>query len=168
MRHLGVRVLFLGFLAAVPFAPVAPAQPSAGTTISPEPATAPVDRPREPDSAVGLFAAVEVAWSASDSERLAALVDTTVVRVSVTPGTPPTTALTRSAAAFLFEDQLRLVKTRAFHLVRVEVQKKGKAVATGVWLGDWGGRQGEREIQVSLAAALRGNRWLLTEVRAND
>jgi hypothetical protein len=168
MRHLGLCILFLGLLAAVSCVPGASAQPSGGTASSSEPEAASVNRPREPDSAVGLFAAVEEAWSASDSERLAALVDTTVVRVSVTPGTPPTTALTRSAAAFLFQDQLRLVRTRSFRLVRVEVQKKGTAAATGVWFGDWGGRQGEREIKVLLSAALRGNRWLLTQVRAND
>lgn len=124
--------------------------------------------PRDTATPVRLFAAVEEAWSASDSERLASLVDTTVVRVSVTPDSPPTTALTRSAASFLFQDQLRLVRTRSFHIVRVDVQKKGRAIGTALWSGDWGGRQGPREVKVMLSAALRGNRWLLTEVRASD
>jgi hypothetical protein len=169
MRHLGILVL--GFLAScsVPAAtPLAYAQSSGSGATEPSPTPPPQERAREGETPVRLFAAVEEAWTASDSERLASLVDTTVVRVSVSPGSPPTTALTRSAAAFLFQDQLRLVKTRSFHLVRVDVQKKGKAVGTALWSGDWGGRQGEREIKVLLTAASRGNRWLLTEVRAND
>jgi hypothetical protein len=164
MRHLGVPILFFGLLA-----PVSPtlAQPGSGTSApSSDPGT--VERHIEPETAVRLFAAVEEAWTASDSDLLAALVDTTVVRVSVTPGSTPTTALTRSAAAFLFQDQLRLVKTGSFRVVRVEVQKNGRAVGTALWTGDWGGRQGDREVKVVLSAALHGNRWLLTEVRAND
>jgi hypothetical protein len=170
MRHLGVLSLFLGVLAvswgAVLGTPGSFAQAPGAAEPPREPPGA--ERRREPDTPVGLFAAVEEAWAASDAERLASLVDTTVVRVSVTPGAPPTTALTRSAASFLFQDQLRLVKTRSFHLVRVDAQKKGKAVGTALWSGDWGGRQGDREVKVVLSAALRGNRWLLTEVRAND
>ncbi|HET9251225.1 MAG TPA: hypothetical protein VFP58_03835 [Candidatus Eisenbacteria bacterium] len=166
MRHLGIRTFVSGLLAgSLLSAPLVHAQSGSGAT-DPVPDTSP--RAREAETPVQLFASVEAAWSASDSERLAALVDTTVVRVSVTPGTPPTTALTRSAAAFLFQDQLRLVKTHSFHLIRLDVQKKGKAVGTGLWSGDWGGRQGEREIKVVLTAMARGNRWLLTEVRAND
>lgn len=171
MRHLGIRILVLGLLASCfpPAATLADAQSSGSEPVEPTSGTpAQAERPREAASPVLLFAAVEEAWEASDSERLASLVDTTVVRVSVTPGTPPTSALTRSAAAFLFQDQLRLVKTRSFQLVRLDVQKKGKAVGTALWSGDWGGRQGEREIKVVLTAAPRGNRWLLTEVRAND
>jgi hypothetical protein len=172
MPHAGNRILRVGILVLASLAASATsllAQPSGSPMPSPEPA--PVERPREPEagsSAIRLFAAVEDAWSASDSDRLASLVDTTVVRISVTPGTAPTTALTRSAAAFLFQDPLRLVRTKSFQVVRVDVQKKGKAVGTAVWSGDWGGRQGERDCQVVLTAALRGNRWLLTEVRAND
>ena len=168
MRHLGIRFLVFGLLvsSSLPVATLAVAQ-SGATEPSPETPSHP-ERMREAESPVKLFAFVEEAWSVSDSERLASLVDTTVVRVSVTPGSPPTTALTRSAAAFLFQDQLRLVKTRSFQLVRVEVQKKGKAVGTAVWYGDWGGRQGEREVKVVLTAMARGNRWLLTEVRASD
>ena len=171
MRHLGIRILVLGLLAScfVPAAIFVYAQSSGSGTAEPSPdVPAPPDRAREAESPVRLFAAVEEAWSSSDAERLAMLVDTTVVRVSVTPGSPPTTALTRSAAAFLFQDQLRLVKTQSFQLVRIDVQKKGKAVGTALWAGDWGARQGVREIKVVLTAAPRGNRWLLTEVRAND
>ena len=171
MRHRGSLVVILGLLAA-PFpmsAPPARAQSSGFPAASPEPA--PAEQPRESEdlpTAIRLFATVEDAWSASDADRLASLVDTTVVRISVTPGTAPTTALTRSAAAFLFQDPLRLVHTKSFRVVRMDVQKKGKAVGTALWSGDWGGRQGERDRQVVLTAALRGNRWLLTEVRASD
>jgi hypothetical protein len=120
------------------------------------------------ESAIHLFAGVEEAWGASDAERLAGMVDTTVVRIAVKPGTPPTSAVTSTAAAFLFHDQLRLVSTRSFRVVRVEVTKKGTARAEAEWLGDWGGRQGLRDVKVILAARKSGNRWLLTEVRAND
>ena len=167
MRHRGFRIFLLGLLVSSFALPATPAR--AQSSPEPTPSTPPEpERPRDGESPVQLFAAIEDAWTVSDSERLASLVDTTVVRVSVTPGSPPTTALTRSAAAFLFQDQLRLVKTRSFQLVRLDVQKKGKAVGTALWSGDWGGRQGEREIKVVLTAAARGNRWLLTEVRAND
>jgi len=168
MRHLGIRFLVLGLLvsSSLPVATSAVAQ-SGSTEPSPD-TPKHVESGREAESPVRLFAFVEEAWLASDAERLASLVDTTVVRVSVTPGSPPTTALTRSAASFLFQDQLRLVKTRSFQLVRVDVQKKGKAVGTARWSGDWGGRQGEREVKVVLTAMARGNRWLLTEVRASD
>ena len=121
------------------------------------------------ESPVRLFAAVEEAWLGSDAERLASMVDTAVVRIALKPGTPPTSAVTRSAAAFLFQDQLRLVKTSAFQLIRIDVNKKaGKALATAEWTGDWGGRQGSRIVKVALTASGAGNRWVLTEVRAND
>jgi len=119
-------------------------------------------------SAIHLYAGVEEAWAASDADRLAGLVDTTVVRIALKPGSPPTSAVTRTAAAFLFQDQLRLVSTRSFRIVRVDATKKGKASAEAEWLGDWGGRQGVRQVKVVLAAEKSGNRWLLTEVRAND
>ena len=119
-------------------------------------------------SAIHLYAGVEEAWAASDAERLAGLVDTTVVRIALKPGSSPTSAVTRTAAAFLFQDQLRLVSSRSFRIVRVDATKKGKATAEAEWLGDWGGRQGVRQVKVVLAAEKSGNRWLLTEVRAND
>jgi hypothetical protein len=172
MRHLVLRTASLVTLSALVAFHAFPAyaQPAAASA-SPEPASE-SGKPRwsaeDLTSAIRLFAVVEDAWSASDSELLASLVDTTVVKISVTPGTAPTTALTRSAAAFLFHDPFRLVRTKSFQVGRVDVQKKGKAVATAVWSGDWGGRQGDRNRQVVLTAMLRGNRWLLTEVRAND
>jgi hypothetical protein len=166
MRHLGVPILGLVLLAFA--GSLAPAFSQTPATPSEPVEPSPVERPREPESALRLFATVEAAWSSSDFEQLAGLVDTTVVRISVTPGSTPATALTRSAAAFLFQDQLRLVKTRWFRVTRMEVQKKGKAVGTARWSGDWGGRLGEREVQVVLSAVFHGNRWLLTEVRAND
>lgn len=174
MRHRSTRTLRLAFLAVASVTVLAspPLTPSSrAVPASPEPVPVPAEAPREAEavpSAIRLFAAVEDAWSAADSDRLASLVDTTVVRISVTPGTAPTTALTRSAAAFLFQDPLRLVRTRSFRVVRVDVQKKGRAVGTALWTGDWGGSKGERDRQVVLTAMLRGNRWLLTEVRAND
>jgi len=135
-------------------------------------ATAPQPPPPASDlgetSAIHLYAGVEEAWAASDAERLADLVDTTVVRIALKPGSSPTSAVTRTAAAFLFQDQLRLVGTRSFRIVRVDATKKGKANAEAEWLGDWGGRQGVRQVKVVLTAEKSGNRWLLTEVRAND
>lgn len=133
-------------------------------------ATAPrADAAAPPDStALQLFAAVESAWAASDAERLASMVDTTVVRIGLKPGAPLTSAVTHGAAAFLFRDQLRLVETRRFRVVRLEVSKKGTARATAQWTGNWGGRLGTRDVKVELAAAPTGGRWMLTEVRAED
>lgn len=114
-----------------------------------------------------LFARVETAWFTSDSEGLSSLVDTTSVTIAVKPGAPPTAAMTRSAAAFLFQDQLRLVKTQLFQVTRMSVGKtSGTAVAR--WVADWGGRQGVRDVEVNLVATPSGGRWLLTEVRAKD
>jgi hypothetical protein len=130
--------------------------------------------PRVEDSPLKLFAAVEEAWLASDAERLADLVDTTVVRITLEPGTPPTSAITRNAALFLFRDQLRLVKTHSFRVTRLEVAQKSKqaaqatASATATWSADWGGRRGIRDLKILFVAVPSGNRWVLTEVRAND
>jgi len=135
----------------------------AATPPQPPPASDPGEA-----TAIHLYAGVEEAWAASDADRLAGLVDTTVVRIALKPGSPPTSAVTRTAVAFLFQDQLRLVSTRSFRIVRVDATKKGKASAEAEWLGDWGGRQGVRQVKVVLAAEKSGNRWLLTEVRAND
>lgn len=122
------------------------------------------------DSPLRLFAAVEEAWLASDADRLADLVDTTTVRITLEPGSPPTSAITHNAALFLFRDQLRLVKTLSFQVTRLEIGRKTKpaATATALWSADWGGRRGIRDLKVTLAAAPAGNRWVLTEVRAND
>jgi hypothetical protein len=121
------------------------------------------------DSPVCVFAAFEEAWMANDHEGLAALVDTATVRIALKPGAPTTSATTRSAVAFFFRDQLRLVKTTSFQIVRLDVSsKKGRAQASALWSGDWGGRQGVREVEVGLQAVLHGNRWEISEVRAND
>jgi hypothetical protein len=159
-------------LRAVPARAQAPAE-AAPAQNSPAPtspaASPPVQTPDQiADSAILLFAHVEEAWGKASADRLAELVDTTVVRIALKPGSPPTSAVTRNAAAFLFQDQLRLVSTVSFRIVQVEISKKGKARATAEWTGDWGGRQGTRDVKVDLAAAISGNRWLLTEVRAND
>ncbi len=165
MRTVRKTTLTIWSLVAIGFAGLCIASASADPVAEPTPSAATA---QGEDSAVRLFAALEEAWAASSAERLASLVDTTVVRIALKPGTPPTSAVTRGAAAFLFQDQLRLVSTQSFRVIKIEVDKKGKARAEAEWSGDWGGRQGTRDVKVSLAAAISGNRWLLTEVRSND
>jgi hypothetical protein len=138
-----------------------------GAIVSPSSRAEPLHPPAD-STAIQLFAAVEVAWAASDAERLASLVDTTVVRIGLKRGAPTTAALTRSAAVFLFSDPLRLVETRAFRIVRLEVGRKGTARAVARWSGDWGGSQGARDVEVEFAASSAGGPWRLTEVRAKD
>jgi hypothetical protein len=111
-----------------------------------------------------LFAAVEEAWSSGDAEALAALVDTTSVRIGLKPGGAPTAAMTRSAAVFLFQDQLRLVTTQSFQLLRMNAGS-ASSTASARWMGDWGGSQGVRRLKVTLEAALVAGRWYLREVR---
>jgi len=120
-------------------------------------------------TALWLFAYVEEAWAKSDSERLASLVDTTTVKIAVKPGAPLAAALTRGAAAFLFQDQLRLVQTREFRVTRLEFDPKRPTTrATAMWTGDWGGQRGKRSVKVSLTARPVDGSWLLTEIRAED
>jgi hypothetical protein len=114
-----------------------------------------------------LFAAVEEAWSSGDAGGLADLVDTTSVRIGLKPGATPTAAMTRSAAAFLFQDQLRLVTTQSFQLLRMEMGT-GTSTANARWTGDWGGTQGTRRLKVTLAATYIGGRWYLREVRVKS
>ncbi|HEU4764932.1 MAG TPA: hypothetical protein VFT93_04700 [Candidatus Eisenbacteria bacterium] len=111
-----------------------------------------------------LFAAAEEAWGLGDAEALASLVDTTQVRIGLKPGSTPTAAMTRSAAAFLFQDQLRLVTTKSFQVSRVNVGN-ASATATARWWGDWGGREGVRKLTVTLSAVPLAGRWYLREVR---
>jgi hypothetical protein len=141
-----------------------------GSARATEPSSAPAEiRSEAPMTAVRLFAGVEEAWAQSDAERLTSLVDSTSVRIALKPGAPLTSALTRVAAAFLLQDQLRLVHTREFQVTRFDCDKKGRFCrATAVWTGDWGGRQGNRSVRVSLTARPRMNRWVLTEIRADD
>ncbi len=141
-----------------------PPPPPATAPASPAPAVA-----APPATALQLFAAVEEAWAASDAERLGALVDTASVKISVKPDAPPTAALNRVAAAFLFQDPMRLVRTTSFRVLRVNVSDRGTARATARWIGDWGGQRGVRRVRVELeAAAVRAGVWLLTEVRSSD
>ncbi len=122
-----------------------------------------------PPSAIRLFAGVEEAWGMPDIDRLASLLDTTAVRISIKPGVPLTSALTRVAAAFLLKDQLSLVRTEEFRLTRFDCDKKRDVCrAIAIWTGDWGGRQGRRAVRVTLTARGRAKRWLLTEIRAED
>lgn len=146
--------------------------------LRPRPRTRPRDRvcvrfpevrSEAPATAVRLFAGVEEAWAQSDAERLASLVDSTSVRIALKPGAPLTSALNRVAAAFLLQDQLRLVHTHGFQVTRFDCDKKGRFCrATADWTGDWGGRQGNRKIRITLTASPRMNRWVLTEIRADD
>jgi hypothetical protein len=116
-----------------------------------------------------LFADVEEAWGQSDAERLTALLDTTTVRIALKPGAPLTFAVTRVAASFLLQDQLRLVHTRRFQMVRFECDKKRDLCrAQALWTGDWGGRQGPRAMHVAFTARPAAGGWLLTEIRAED
>ena len=164
----------LGWSAVTLAAAALLASPHAARFASAEGATPPASTappvPRIEDSPLKLFAAVEDAWIASDAERLADMVDTTVVRITLEPGTPPTSAVTHSAALFLFRDQLRLVKTMSFRVTRLEISQKAKptATATATWTADWGGRRGVRDLKMVFVAAPVGSRWVLTEVRAND
>ena len=130
---------------------------------------APDEPPPEPpkNSPAALFFAVEEAWLKADGERFASLVDTTAFRIALKPGEPPTAAVTRTAAAFLFQDQIRLTTTKAFWVVRFHPTKKG-VTATAAWNAEWGGSRGERDVEVTLTAVRRGGRWLLSEVRAKD
>src|SRR5439155_1223197 len=83
-----------------------------------------------PPTALRLFADVEDAWATSDAERLASLVDTSAVRIAVKPGAPLTAALTRVAAAFLLQDQLRLVRTQGFQMTRFQYDPEKRAFFT--------------------------------------
>jgi len=149
------------------FAP--PSFAGQGASDEPIPPAAEVRSEIGPASALRLFASVEDAWIKSDAERLASMVDTTSVRIAVKPGVPPTAALTRGAAAFLFQDQLRLVRTSGFRFVRFEVNsKRPTARATATWMGDWGGQRGKRAVDVTMTARSVGGVWLLTEIRAED
>jgi hypothetical protein len=114
-----------------------------------------------------LFAAVEEAWSSGDADGLADLVDTTSVRIGLKPGGTPTAVMTRSAAAFLFQDQFRLVSTQSFQLLRMTTETGG-TTASGRWIGDWGGSQGMRRLKVSLEAIYVAGRWYLREVRVKS
>ena len=107
---------------------------------------------------------MEGAWISGEAEILASLVDTTKVRVGIKPGAAPTAAMTRSAAAFLFQDQLRLVTTKSFQITRINVGS-ASAAATARWTGDWGGRDGVRRLTVNLSAVPASGRWWLREVR---
>ncbi|HEU4725394.1 MAG TPA: hypothetical protein VFU59_08880, partial [Candidatus Eisenbacteria bacterium] len=117
-----------------------------------------------------LFAAVERAWSGADANALASLCDSAVVRVAMKPGSPPATAPTLGAVAFLIHDQLRLVVSHRFQIVRCDVDpKKRTARAWARWVGEWGGVKSRREVEVALQARAVGEAgWLLTEIRAND
>ncbi len=137
---------------------------------APDPAFAEPVVPAPQPTPVQLFAAVERAWIGAESNALASFCDSAVVRVALKPGSPPATAPTLGAVAFLIHDQLRLVVSRRFHVVRLEVNaKKRTARAWARWSGEWGGTRGTRDVEVVLQArAAADSGWLLTEIRAND
>jgi len=148
---------------------------SSGAAAQPAPPPAPAVTAAEPRaeaaslSAIRLFAGVEEAWASTDVERLTSLLDTTAVRIAIKPGAPLTSALTRVAAAFLMQDQLRLVHTQEFQVTRLDCDKKRRVCrAYAIWTGDWGGRLGTRAVRVTLVAQAKAGRWLLTEIRAED
>ncbi|HLQ67287.1 MAG TPA: hypothetical protein VK123_08665 [Candidatus Limnocylindrales bacterium] len=149
MRAAALALLFAAAAAATPASARAEAAP---------PPPLPYATP------VRLFAAAEEAWSSSNADLLAGLVDTTSVRISLKPGAPLTEATTRSAAAFLFQDQLRLVATQSFQVFSISVDKTS-ASAAARWDGDWGGRLGVRRLTVRMRAVPVGGRWCLREVR---
>jgi len=155
--------------------------PVAAFTVTPRPAVAaepseapesltPAPQPSPQPSPVQLFAALERAWRAGGANAIASLCDSTTVRIALKPGSPPATAPTLSAVAFLIHDQLDLVVLRRFHVVRVETDgKRRTAKAWARWHGSWGGARGDRDIEVVLIARSVGESgWLLTEIRAND
>ncbi len=73
------------------------------------------------------------------------------------------------AVAFLLQDQMRLVHTQSFRVIRFDCdRKRGFCRAAALWTGDWGGRQGKRAVKVTLTARRQASRWLLTEIRAED
>ena len=117
-----------------------------------------------------LVAALEKAWKAGDTNVIASLCDSATVRIALKPGAPPAAAPTLNAVAFLIHDQLDLVVSREFRILRLETDsKKGTAKAWATWHGSWGGGKGARDIEVVLAArAVADGAWLLTEIRAND
>jgi hypothetical protein len=161
--HGGVRPV-AALLAAILLAASGSAR-AANAPGSPDPAI-----PAPQATPVQLAAAVERAWMGADANALASLCDSAVVRVALKPGSPPATAPTLNAVAFLIHDQLRLVVSRRFQVVRVDVDwKKRTARAWARWAGEWGGARGARDVEVVLRARATGEAgWLLTEIRAND
>ena len=165
MRHhrfrLGHRLaaVLLAVTAAV-IPPVAARSSDQTPSVSPAPQATPAQ----------LMAALERAWTAGDTNAIASLCDSATVRIALKPGAPPAAAPTLNAVAFLIHDQLDLVVSRQFYVVRLDTnEKKGTAKAWASWHGTWGGGKGARDIEVVLAArATADGAWLLTEIRAND
>ena len=155
----GLAAILPALLAAL-LLPVAALASDPAPTVSPSPQATPAQ----------LMAALEKAWMAGDTNVIASLCDSASVRIALKPGAPPAAAPTLNAVAFLIHDQLDLVVSREFRVVRLESdEKKGTAKAWASWHGSWGGGKGARDVQVMLAARSIGNgAWLLTEIRAND
>lgn len=156
-------------IAAVSLLPGAAARSGAATADAPRdvpttPAIAPQATPAQ------LVSALEKAWAAGDAGAIASLCDSAVVRVALKPGAPPAAAPTLAALAFLVHDQLALVVTHRFQIVRLDTDlKRRTAGATARWRGVFGGAPRAREVEVRVTARSTGdNAWLLTEIRAND
>ncbi len=153
------RWLVLSWIPCTVWALVPALAPHASYAASQEPAPTPFR----------LFANVEEAWGQSDAERLTSLLDTTTVRIALKPGAPLTFAVTRVAASFLLNDQLRLVHTRRFQIVWFDCDRRQDLCrARAVWTGEWGGKQGPRAMRVAFTARSTRGGWLLTEIRAED
>lgn len=159
-RGPSAALLLATLLALMAGAPRVGAAPGSPEAVVPAPQPSPSQ----------LVAAVERAWLAADANAIASLCDSAVVRIALKPGAPSATAPTLNAVAFLIHDQLQLVASRRFQVVRLEVDaKKGTARAWARWVGEWGGARGARDVQVLLRARSSGETgWLLTEIRAND
>ena len=158
------------FLAAILLISAGASGTANAAPAAPDPGFAEPVVPAPQPTPVQLFAAVEGAWIAGESNALASFCDSAVVRVALKPGSPTATAPTLGAVAFLIHDQLRLVVSRRFQVVRLEVDKKKRTSrAWARWSGEWGGTRGTRDVEVILQArAATGSGWLLTEIRAND
>jgi hypothetical protein len=156
----GLTATLLATLAALVLAVAALASADSTAAVSPSPQATPAQ----------LVATLEKAWMAGDANAIASLCDSATVRIALKPGAPPAAAPTLNAAAFLIHDQLDLVASREFRILRLETdEKKGTAKAWASWHGSWGGGKGARDVEVMLAARSTGDgAWLLTEIRAND
>jgi hypothetical protein len=140
------------------------ATPDAPHDVPTTPAIAPQATPAQ------LVSALERAWAAGDAGAIASLCDSAVARVALKPGAPPAAAPTLAALAFLVHDQLAVVVTHRFQIVRLDTDPKRRtANATARWRGIFGGAPRAREVEVRVTArAVGDNAWLLTEIRAND
>jgi hypothetical protein len=168
-RYLGFRLVGVVFTLLLVPAMLHAAQ-NGGEDLSADASNLTLIRSAPQRSAAQLLAAVERAWMAGDAGALASYCDSASARVSLKPGGSPASAPTLGGVGFLIQDQLHLVATRTFRIVRFEVdRKKRTARAWARWNGAWGGARGVREVEVVLSGRARSEgQWRLTEIRASD